>query len=254
MSARQSISKAISQAYAALHGIFPPKRAWRVLMYHAIGGQAYGDAKGLFSLEPELFKRHLDILAKEKIVPFCRDSLDLTDSVAITFDDGYRDCFTQAAPLLVEKNMPFTVFVISDFVRANRPGFLSAAELRDLAALPGVHIGAHGASHVRLTECSNAELEHELQSSRQALEDMLGKPVVTMSYPYGAVDGRVRQAVSAAGYTLAACSYPGVNVPSRDPLLIARTEILSGDSPRLLRQKLRGDWDWRCRIMKDPAC
>lgn len=259
MRAKQCISRAVSQAHAAMHWLFPPKCDWRVLMYHAIGSPAYGDSLGLFTLSPGMFKTHVDVLAKhgsDKITPFTREALaaNVEGSIAVTFDDGYRDCLTHAAPLLVKNNIPFTVFVISDFIRTGQPGFLSAAELRELAAMPGVQIGAHGASHIPLTGCSDAELEHELKSSKRELEDVLGRPVDTMSYPYGAVNRRVREAVSAAGYALAACSYPGVNPASRDPLLIARTEILSGDSARLLRQKIRGDWDWRRRITRDPAC
>lgn len=126
--------------------------------------------------------------------------------------------------------------------------------LRALAALPGAQIGAHGANHVALTQCDEATLRNELTSSRGYIEDLLGGEVRTLAYPYGAADRRVRDAALAAGYQLGACSLAGINPPARDPLLLARTEILSFDSERVFAQKLHGDWDWYRWRTQDPAC
>jgi peptidoglycan/xylan/chitin deacetylase (PgdA/CDA1 family) len=122
-----------------------------------------------------------------------------------------------------------------------------------LAALPKVRIGAHGATHVALSDCDDRQLGEELYSSKQYLEEMIGREVCTMAYPYGAADRRVRDAVAAAGYRLAASSYAQVNDTRRDRLMLGRTEVLGGDSLRVFRQKLHGDWDWRHRLTKDPV-
>jgi peptidoglycan/xylan/chitin deacetylase (PgdA/CDA1 family) len=173
--------------------------------------------------------------------------------LAITFDDGYLDNLTVAAPLLVMRGLPFTVFVIADHVRDRRKGFLDPLSLRELAALPGVTIGAHGTSHHPLNRCDDCALQSELVGSRRYLEDVIGRPVLTMSYPHGAVDRRVRQATADAGYRLAACSYADINRPGRDLLLLARTEVLAGDNLRIFRQKLKGNWDWYRWRTADPA-
>ena len=258
MNLRRLLARTISETVAGVSCLSPPADGLRLLMYHAIGTPAIGDKLGLFSLSPERFRQHMGRLASwnnGRVVEF--DAAALTENgcrVAITFDDGYRDNLDVAAPILIELGLPFTVFVTSEFVRSGRAGFLSPTDLRALAALPGAQIGAHGATHVALTQCNDRTLRNELESSRSYLEDVLGFEVRTLAYPYGAVDQRVRDAALAAGYCLGACSQAGLNPPGRDPLLLARTEILSFDSERAFAQKLHGDWDWYRWRTKDPAC
>jgi peptidoglycan/xylan/chitin deacetylase (PgdA/CDA1 family) len=227
-------------------------------MYHAIGTPALSDRLGLFSLSPGLFRQHMERLAAWKegrVVEFDAAVLDGNGCrVAITFDDGYLDNLEVAAPILSELGLPFTVFVTSEFVRSGKAGFLSPTALRVLAELPGAQIGAHGANHVALTQCDDTTLRKELTSSRNYLEDVLGCEVRTLAYPYGAADRRVRHAALAAGYFLGACSQAGINAAARDPLLLARTEIVSFDSERVFAQKLHGDWDWYRWRTQDPAC
>lgn len=248
----------ISQTVSGLRYFSNARPGLRVLMYHAIGGPALGDELGLFSLTPPLFKSQIDHLATcygEQICAFEPDLVLSNKSLqlAITFDDGYLDNLTVAAPLLVDRNLPFTVFVTSDHVRNGHKGFLDPVSLRELAALPGVNIGAHGASHRQLTECNDQSLRTELTGSRMYLEDVIGRPVVTMSYPHGAVDQRVCNATADAGYGMAACSYADINGPGRNLLLLGRTEVLAGDTLRIFRQKLKGNWDWYRWRTPDPA-
>lgn len=258
MSMRRLVARSISEIVAGVSFMREPANGLRVLMYHAIGTPALGDALGLFSLSRHRFKQHMTLLAgwqRGRVVEF--DGAELEGDgcrVAITFDDGYLDNLDVAAPILSELGLPFTVFVTSEFVRSGKPDFLSPAALRTLASLPGARIGAHGANHVALTECDDSTLRNELTASRQYLEDVLGKEVRTLAYPYGAVDRRVRSAALAAGYRLGACSLAGVNNAQRDPLLLARTEIVTFDNERVFAQKLHGDWDWYRWRTQDPAC
>lgn len=258
MNLRRFLARTISETVAGVSWLRPPADGLRVLMYHAIGSPALGDTLGLFSLSPERFRQHMALLAEwaqGPIVAF--DAAATTGTgcrVAITFDDGYLDNLEVAAPVLCDLGLPFTVFVTSEFVRSGKAGFLSPTALRALAALPGAQIGAHGANHVALTQCDEATLHNELISSRHYLEDALGGEVRTLAYPYGAADRRVRDAAVAVGYRLGACSMAGINPPERDPLLLARTEIVSFDSKRVFAQKLHGDWDWYRWRTQDPAC
>jgi peptidoglycan/xylan/chitin deacetylase (PgdA/CDA1 family) len=219
--------------------------AARVLMYHAVGTPIPDDAQGRYTITPERFRSHMDALVQNKVpvVDFpC--AADQPQQIAITFDDGYRDTLEVAAPLMVERKLPFCVFVTPGFVRSGNGIYLSESGLRELAALPGAMIGAHGDSHCRLTECDDAKLKAELRDSRAWLEDVLGRAVTTMSYPHGAVDRRVRDAAAEAGYVFAACSVFGARRAGDDPLAIARTDIWASDDAAVLEAKLAGDWDW----------
>ena len=257
MNLRRFLARTISETMAGVTWLHPPADGLRVLMYHAIGTPALGDTLGLFSLPTEHFRQHMAFLAEwtqGRVVDFNSSALsDVGCRVAITFDDGYLDNLERAAPILCGLNFPFTVFVTSEFIRSGKAGFLSPAALRALAALPGAKIGAHGANHVALTQCDEATLRNELTRSRYYLEDLISRPVEAISYPYGAVDLRVRKMAAEVGFILGACSHAGLNKAGRDPLLLCRTEVMSYDNVRLFKQKLHGDWDWYKWRNRDPA-
>jgi peptidoglycan/xylan/chitin deacetylase (PgdA/CDA1 family) len=220
----------------------------RILTYHSIGGAALGDRAGLFSISPQQFRRQIDLLQKQqygKLTPLLPLQLSDDDTrIVITFDDGYRDNLTIAAPLLQLRQIPFTVFVTTNHVRQGAPGFMNPNELRELASYQNVIIGAHGLTHRPLTQCTDVELKSELNDSKRYLEDLLAKPVTALSYPFGAVDARVRAAAQRAGYEVAASTRFDINKPGRDKLMLCRTTVERDDNSRALSQKLRGDWDW----------
>lgn len=257
LSWQRLISRGISEISALARSASPPSPGFRILLYHAVGTPIEEDRLGIYTISPVLFREHVETLAGysgNEPAPlaegFSREGL----RTAVTFDDGYRDNLHVAAPLLLERGIPFTVFVSTAFVREKDKRYLSPDEARELASLPGVSLGTHGSTHVPLTRCSDAELGRELLDSRHYLEDLLGKPVNAMSYPHGAVDRRVRDRVGEAGYALAACSRFDINGPDRDPLLLCRTDILRNDTARVLKQKLHGDWDWYRWRSRDPSC
>jgi peptidoglycan/xylan/chitin deacetylase (PgdA/CDA1 family) len=166
------------------------------------------------------------------------------DSLSITLDDGYTDALTVIAPLLCARKIPFHVFMSSARMNGTDRKYLSPAQLVELANMPGVTIGAHGATHRSLTSLSTSELAAELQASKVDLEAVLQKPVTTMSYPYGHVDESVRKAAHNAGFTFAATSKWGFNESASDPLLQRRIDMWSGDSKRTVENKILGHWNW----------
>jgi peptidoglycan/xylan/chitin deacetylase (PgdA/CDA1 family) len=255
---RRLIAKTISEAIACFYCADNPPQGFRILMYHAVGTPALGDRLGIFSLTPERFRRQMALLSawKQGSVVGLSEKALLGGGirVAVTFDDGYLDNLEMAAPILIELGLPFTVFVTSEFVRKGIAGFLSPSALRELAKLPGVQIGAHGANHIPLSQCDDSNLHNELVTSKHYLEDILGSEVRTLAYPYGSANRRVKDYALAAGYRLGACSLAGINQAERDPMLLSRTEILSFDNERAFCQKLHGCWDWYRWRSQDPAC
>jgi len=218
----------------------------RILLYHAIG-TALPDDRYAISVAREDFVSHLDILAGGRKRPrpavFGPAAAGVSE-VSVTFDDGYRDCLSIAAPLLAERNIPFTVFVTVRHLQDRAGLYLDAAGLRELSGVPGASIGFHGLEHRPMDRLPDPELRRELEHGRKALEDALGGPVRTLSYPHGAVDRRVRDAALRAGFEAGGCSRYGLNTPSRDPLLLCRTEITGLDTLSDFQLKLEGAWDW----------
>jgi len=244
---RLHAGRTASHACGALRRIANAPRASRTLMYHAIGSPIPEDRSGLYTLSPEIFERQVHALtamrARIPIMNF-EAAAFAEQAIAITFDDGYRDTLLVAAPMLCAAGLPFTVFVSSGYIGSGDPLYLSPAELRQLAGLPGVTIGSHGAKHIRLTECTDDALRTELSGSKDMLETILGCPVTSLSYPHGAVDERVRAAAVDTGYLHAACSRFGPNNRQSDPMLLRRVDIWSCDRMSDFHAKLAGDWDW----------
>jgi len=237
----------LSVGYGAKNALLGRASGLRILMYHSVTADSTADRSDIYSISRSLFIDHLDYLSERRaddnhaVHPFFEiDEI----GVAITFDDGYRDNLEIAAPLLIERGFPFHVFVNPSFVMSGEHRYLTVQSLRELAGLPGVSIGAHGYSHRKLTECTPSELQYELDTSKQWIEDAIGTAVMTMAYPHGAVNAEVQRATADAGYTLAASSKFGIVTPTSNRLALERTDIWSTDTVQTLRSKLHGKWDW----------
>ncbi|MBI3637883.1 MAG: polysaccharide deacetylase family protein [Candidatus Rokubacteria bacterium] len=229
-----------------------PRSGLRVLLYHSIGEPGSSDSHGA-SVAPGRFAEQVAWLLDSGMPTVSlEDGLRANDlnpavaSVTITVDDGYLDALTVAAPLLARHRIPFTVFVIGAFVTAPplTGRYLDAVALRELAAVPGATIGAHGHRHRPLTRLADGDVMEELTASRASISDILGRPPEVMSYPHGAVNARIVRHVDRAGFRLAATSLIGVNAGGAVPLRLRRTEVTARDDARAFAGKIRGDYDW----------
>ena len=124
-------------------------------------------------------------------------------AVVMTIDDGYRDNYEIAFPVLRRRGFPADVFLVSERLDAGNDWDAEG----DVAGRPtltreqvermregGVRFGAHTRTHRALTEAAEAELAAQLRGSREDLEATLGESVETLTYPYGLHDDRVVEA------------------------------------------------------------
>ena len=230
----------------------PQAHGHRTLMYHSVGLEQNsttvdGDTLGIYSMTLAQFTAQIDAIqgvARSTGMSFVPFGSVLRDTISITFDDGYTDALTVIAPILCTRQIPFHIFVSAARMNGSDRKYLSPAQVVELSNMPGVSIGAHGATHRSLTSLSSSELAAELQASKVDLDAVLQKPVNTMSYPYGHVDESVRKAAHDAGFTFAATSKWGFNEASSDPLLQRRIDMWSGDYKRTVENKILGHWNW----------
>lgn len=121
--------------------------------------------------------------------------------VLITFDDGYRETYTEAYPILQKYNFTATIFVITDYVGTNSR-YLDWDQVREMHD-NGFTIGSHTLNHISLVNASNEYAEYQLVQSRQAIEDRLKVPVEYFAYPEGFYNRTIIQLVKKAGYRAA---------------------------------------------------
>lgn len=167
-------------------------------------------------------------------------------TLAVTFDDAYRSVIRLGFPILRELGLPATVFAPTAYIGTELPmlwhGIARWHETPHQAELmpcswpelemlvdAGWEVGSHTRTHPRLPDLSDDALAIELTESRQECERRLGVPCRSIAYPYGAVDGRVAEAVAEAGYSFAA-ELPGSFRAPSESLHWPRVGVYHGDS------------------------
>ena len=240
MPLRRTLNTAVKQVLSTLSGGRHGK-GFRIFMYHSID-----DTGAALSVSPKDFRSHLSFLQQGGW-----HALTLVEAVArlhgepgserevwLTFDDGYENFYTHAAPLLNEFGFPGTVFLVTDLVgekplwferdRAYIAQVLNSLPLtrteyaclenvmRDLAGAQlmnwsqirelqryGIDFQGHSAGHHFLTTLPADELRADLDRSRQALADQLGIAATVLCYPYGDCNPSVRHAAEDTGFAAA---------------------------------------------------
>ncbi len=129
--------------------------------------------------------------------------------VVLTFDDGYRDFYTDVYPILKKYHVKATVYIISGFL--GYPNNMDGWQVRELAYAGLVEIGAHTVNHAWLKGIQQKELIYEVNQSKKTLEELSGKRVVSFAYPYGVFDVAAIRELADAGYTSAVSNIPGVD-------------------------------------------
>ncbi len=253
--------RAARRAFVRVSSLAAPtdRSAWlRVLTYHRVNPSHPGDR---LTVSPAAFEAQMEILASEHRVvglasaleELSADGQERAPAFAVTFDDGYRDNYQYALPVLERYRIPATFFLVSANLGSPRSinryegccdedGSLSADEAKELLHR-GHDIGAHGRTHSSLASLPRAEALEEIVDSRDSLEGELGRRPELFCYPRGSENEAVRRMVADAGFTAAVTVYPGANGRNRDPYALTRTEVSGDDDLDDFRLKLAGVFD-----------
>jgi len=193
--------------------------------------------------------------------------------VLLTFDDGLANNYTHALSVLAEFSAPAILFISTQHVVCPRDWLpatralahrrwrkeedvpeevaseffdgMSQEQLAACARHPLITIGSHTVSHPFLTRCNRTQLEFELISSRQFLQDLTGQAVELFAYPTGDYDQNVAEAVRSAGYQAAFAvdtrnlGLPAFEIP-RISIYFANRAYLSLKLSGLHRRAIRG--------------
>ncbi|MBE02567.1 polysaccharide deacetylase family protein [uncultured Marinobacter sp.] len=180
-----------------------------VLQYHHVSDATPPST----STSVSLFEAQLDMIAELglEVVPLQRGTeaaLTRTDDhnqVAISFDDAYASVYTNAAPRLQARGWPYTIFVNTDAV--GRPGYMTWAQLAELAARDGVTIANHSADHGHLARAPGesesawqTRVADSLDRAQRTLNEKLGAEVPMLAYPYGEFDAGLASEVARRGW------------------------------------------------------
>jgi hypothetical protein len=232
----------------------------RILVYHSISH----DPLNPFSVSPPAFEAQVRRLAEayhvismDELASRIREGKEMpANAVAITLDDGLRDNYTFAYPILKKYGVPAMIYVVVEKLKSET-GTGSAAggdeseryllwpQVKEMSE-NGISIGSHTLTHPWLAEVPLAQARREIAESKTRLEQFLGKPVQHFAYPGGRLcdyNQEIKEAVIESGYLSACVGLNGTNGPETDPYLLRRTKIEVDDSMAVFERAMRGGLD-----------
>ena len=189
--------------------------------FHEVG---YND--DALSIRPNVFRKMLRELVSQGFV-----FLDANDIVAIKkgkmeqpekgifigFDDGYKDNYTYAYPIIKEEGAKATFFLVSGMI--SHPNRMTYSDIKEMVD-NGMAIGSHTVNHAELNKLSPDEIFKELNDSKYDLEKAFGVPVESVAYPCGGENEVVREKTQEV-YEIGFTANMDENVPNT-PITIHR--------------------------------
>lgn len=253
---KQLLKRSIKSAVSLVGHQNP--HATRILTYHSIGERRHEMTVGTAD-----FRRQMQWLKDNARVITLEAAVEGQHGIALTFDDGFVDNLTNAAPILAEFEFPATVFMVAGRAGTYLDGEPDPAKGRlmtwdELRALQGfgITIGSHTMTHPHLAELPLEQQALEIGESKRILGENLQKPILLFAYPYGSAldygDDTMRL-VEQAGYRCGCSNRYGAHDSNSNRYEARRIWIDSTDELAMFIAKVTGRLDGLSFIDSDPA-
>jgi peptidoglycan/xylan/chitin deacetylase (PgdA/CDA1 family) len=240
----------------------PAATAAPVIQYHMIDLPSPGArVRGGFT-PPKRFAKQMKYLkshgysfftASELIEYYLQRRQFPPRALAITFDDGCLDNYTNAFPVLGDLGIKATMFIVPSCIGQTNSKALAEGEpprphvsreqILEMSRF-GIEFGSHSMNHRLFHQIPPSDVKYEVESSKHFLEDLLQKPCKTFAYPAGYYTAEAERIIESVGHICAYSTTYGPRGPI-DLYAINRTEIFRRD--RFLFQFRR-----RLRPFADP--
>lgn len=235
-----------------------------ILTYHSISENLFGKVHPYHQINTPVsifaaqmkWLRHAGYrtISLSELMNAFETTQDLSKTVALTFDDGYQDFYTDAFPLLRQCGFTATVFLATDrirdrSVRVEGADYLTWKEVRELHS-EGITFGSHSVTHADLRSLVPEQIDYELGYSKESIEQRIGAPIESFSYPFALPeeDGDfiryLADALENVGYVNGVSSTIGRAKPKDARFFLPRLSVNSWDDIELLRAKVEGGYDW----------
>lgn len=239
----QALARKAVKASALLPGVFGRRRRGDVviLIYHRVG-----HGGGEIELAPETFERQLQVLSeRERVLPMECAVSDAEGGVVVTFDDGYRDFYDVALPLLLRYRVPACLYLTTGLVHGQN-GLdsplprLTWSQAQEAVSTGLVTVGAHTHRHRDLSRADESDAEDEMRRSKELIEDRLGVACRHFAYPF-ATGSPAAERVARRLFATAALYAWRTNRRGRiDGHRLGRTPVLASDGNLFFRAKTLG--------------
>jgi peptidoglycan/xylan/chitin deacetylase (PgdA/CDA1 family) len=198
-----------------------------ILAYHRVGEEAYPDT----NLRIAQFQEHIQeitsgdytVLPLGTIMEAIKNHRELPPrALAITFEGAYESAMQNAIPLLLEKNLPFTIFYSSGQLDSGNEQFMSWEELKFAANKNGVDLGVLPASYSRLADQPRDEIRRQVNKAVQRHREVFGVQPRWFAYPFGDYSLAYKKIIQATGFQAAFGLHSGTVFESSDYFSLPR--------------------------------
>ena len=219
-----------------------------VLMYHRIcdltASEQRSELMRDLTVSPAHFEQQVKylldngftfLLARE-VEEAAREHKPLPEkAVVLTMDDGYKDNFDCAFPILQKYNVPATIFLVTHTV--NTDGHLSWDNVLVMQKRQ-VGYGSHTVHHYDLPGLAPNEVDYELRESKRVLESRLVEKITAVAYPSGMYNRMVADKAREVGYLAGWKKGGGPVQPGMDAYLLPRVRVNGGTKMKDFKRKV----------------
>jgi len=166
----------------------------------------------------------------------------------LTFDDGFKNCYTNAMPLLIEKQINAAFFLPTKYIGAKieedqslyddffakSKSIVEFMNWDDVKSMnnSGMTIGSHTVNHTNLATVNEAQVLKELKDSKFIIEEKTGKECKHFCCPWGKplinfIPGRDPQTAAYMGYKSFLTTERGRNYSGLTPFFIQRDHVIA---------------------------
>lgn len=189
-----------------------------IFIYHNVRPDYFGETRSqkAFSITPALFETQLTYLHDNGYTTITMDQLaiDLREGttsslkpVVLSFDDGWKDQYTYAFPLLKKYHDVATFYIYTKPI-SSYPAFLTWEQIKEMN-VAGMEIGSHTLTHPYLSKLTPGQMKTEIFESKTILEQHLGHPILHFASPYGYTSPQLVALLQEAGYQTGRTTYKG---------------------------------------------
>ena len=198
------------------------------MLYHQISGQeASNNKQYLNSIPLSKFAEQMKYLKQSGYITLSlAEAADYLENgkipekaICITFDDGYRDNYERAFPILLDNGFKANIFLIADYIDKGKwysrekriwsddnkgedfqyYELLTRSQIEEMSRY-GISFEAHSITHPDLTSLPLSSARMEINESKKMIEDLIGETVKFFAYPYGKYNEMLRDQLIKSGY------------------------------------------------------
>jgi len=196
------------------------------IMYHRFDENKYPST----NIKIEDFKSHINLI-KDSNFKFIshkefEESLNknnLNKKILLTIDDGFSSFYQKAWPILKKDKIPFIIFVNTETVGSK--GYMSWAEIKEIAKFDFVHIGNHSHSHDYLVDKTEEDIIKDLKTAKKILKTKINYETKFFAYPFGEYKNSFKKIVENLGFSYGFGQHSGVIDKTKNKLELPRFPI-----------------------------